>query len=332
MVHRRFSARLGLALIATGLASVGCEGCPLFAPVPECNADEDCPEEGAICEDGVCLAPGDLDAGALEPDAGVTDSGPRDAGEVDSGIVDAGVFDAGEPEDAGVVDAGLPDAGSVDAGAVDAGEKDAGPFDAGPEERECLSSRDCDFDRLCSDLRDEGNEVVPYCRGEAAGNGLIGDLCVAQGDCLSGFCTPRGKVCSEACEDAEIDCGVGTACTAYPFGATDGFNYLSVCVLACDRDADCPAERFCTYNGNPSTNVFDSVCEEAAGPGGLGDPCNAATDCASGLCLAEGCTRACVDANDCVGGAIGNPMNACVDVTVADPNDTGTPQTLQMCR
>lgn len=326
MANRRSFARLSLSSIAFALAAVGCEGCPLFAPAPECVEAADCAEEGAICEDGVCLAPGDLDAGAIADDAGPVDAGTVDAGRIDAGVTDAGAADAG-------IDGGLDDAGhEFDAGGVDAGEKDAGPFDAGPDELQCLSSRDCDFDRLCSDLRDEGSEVVPYCRGEGAGTGVLGDLCVGGGDCASGLCTPRGKVCSEACEDADLDCGAQMACTAYPFGATDGFNYLSVCVLSCASDADCPTDRFCTYNGNPHTNVFDSVCEEAAGSGGLGDPCASATDCASGLCLSEGCTRACVDSSDCSGGASANPMNACVDVTVADPNETGAAQTLRMCR
>lgn len=292
-----------LSLLALSLSTLvvasACDGCD-----PEAR------------EDGGAL--GVIDAGSAPlPDAGEGDAGrqPGDAGPV---VDDAGpdVDDAGaQPGDAGPAPG---DAGTA--------EEDAGPPLA------CLSSRACPAPAICSDLQDEGDEVVPYCRApEAGGAGALGEQCEAAEECESGLCLPRVEACGVACQDAALDCPGGAVCTAYPFGATSGASWIGVCAPGCGGDDDCGEGRVCTYNGNLPADVFDAVCEIPAGPGDLGAACDAATDCQAGLCLPEGCTRVCEDGSDCAGGLAGNPMAGCEDVQVASPSDDGT-AILKMCR
>jgi len=109
----------------------GVENCPSLLTSP---LGTTCLDEGHICRQDGCIAPGPnclfiecicesgtcswVNQATLVPDAGPTDAGPADAGTTDAGPVDAGATDAG-PVDAGTTDAGTTDAG-YDAG-YDAG-------------------------------------------------------------------------------------------------------------------------------------------------------------------------------------------------------------------
>lgn len=286
--------------------------------VPVVGACDGC---GFGAPDGGPPSPTDGGANALV-DAGF-DAGPSDAG-IDAGPRDAG-FDAG-PSDAGF-DAGPQDAG-FDAGPSDAG-FDAGPLDAGlPDAGACLSTQDCASPLVCSELRDVGTTVEPWCRAPQAGDPLL-SVCAAGATCASKLCVPRARVCSEACELSARDCGAGV-CTAYPFAfdVGDTPTWIGVCAAGCAADDDCPDGRLCTYNGNPLTNAFDRVCEEPDGAKVFGAVCGADNECESGLCLASQttCTTPCEGAADCAA-----PLATCDDVTVATPDGQGN-TLLRMCR
>ncbi|MCP4500025.1 MAG: hypothetical protein GY822_08700 [Deltaproteobacteria bacterium] len=99
------------------------------------------------------------------------------------------------------------------------------------------------------------------------------------------------------------DCGVLGVCTAYSLQTSTGNSTSEpVCVLSCERESDCPEGRHCTYNGNPLSNVFDRICEEAVGANLLLSSCSIDAECQSGLCVLDVCSAPCVENVDCPGG------------------------------
>ncbi|MCB9591570.1 MAG: matrixin family metalloprotease [Sandaracinaceae bacterium] len=139
--------------------------------------------------------------------------------------------------------------------------------------------------------------------------------CPSGQECVSGRCETAmgdGTICSPCSGDS--DCGgAGDLCLGYP----DGGNF---CGRACSSDADCSGDRCLSTSGGVrqcgrvvGTNVSctmtggctrDSDCSSGercsggscvpAGMGAaLGQPCEAQTDCQSGLCRGGACTSTC---------------------------------------
>mgnify|MGYP000043869156 FL=1 len=280
-MHRSLSS-LPLLLLLMWIAmafAAGCEGCE--APPPD-DAGVAPTEDGGV---------------VVEPDAGAIDAGEPevvvDAGEpdvvVDAGATDAGIQDAGEPD---VVDAGEFDAG-VDAGMP---VEDAGPT-------ACTRSDDCAVDEACSLLveADTEDDYTGECQALDVGGLARFEKCAMSSACESQLCIPRAQVCGDICVD-DSDCG-GEVCTAYPLGTTSGqSSFEPLCVVGCERQADCDEGRYCTYNGNPLKNAYDAICEAAVGAGAYLAQCNVDEDCASGMCINNICSAPCALESDCPAG------------------------------
>lgn len=160
--------------------------------------------------------------------------------------------------------------------------------------RACRSDADCGGDRCVSTsggpqcVRFSG--TMPTCTASSPGCTRDTD-CDADEICSGGTCVPRpatGRELGEACA-GDSDCRSGL-CLA------------GACSQSCDwlEPASCPSGFYC--NEDPSSCGNGFCVRGAAGPGGLGAPCSADTDCASLYCDGGVCTQPCIPS-----GAVGCP-------------------------
>ncbi len=130
-------------------------------------------------------------------------------------------------------------------------------------------------------------EPFPACAAAAAA--VLGDRCLADGECASGACCHG--VCSTCCATAGAPaCAAGAACAA----------------------------RAKTTDGKPARTAWQ--CAPGGGLDATGTPCLADGDCASGACAGGGVLRVCADGRRCASDAdcpTGPPGNPCTAIGVA---------------
>ena len=294
----------------------GCEGCTPLPSAEDAGADAGRPsgfDAGTLADSGLADS-GFADSGFA--DSGFADSGFADSGFADSGFADSGFADSGFA-DSGFADSGFADSGFADSGFVDAGFVDAGFTDSGIRAR-CDSAEECSEDQACSEFvaTPAEDDFFAQCRAADANQASLLEKCSTSSSCESQFCASRAKVCSEACQ-VDPDCGSAGRCTAYPLLTPSGqSSFEKLCVVGCERNTDCPSDRFCTYNGNPLTQTYDAICEEAVGDSALLSPCAVDAECQSGLCVLDVCSAPCVQNADCPGGT-------CIEFVLAEPTGSG---------
>ncbi len=131
-----------------------------------------------------------------------------------------------------------------------------------PAGADCPEGFFCDESEGCAD---------GVCVPGAAGEGLVGDGCTSDTDCIGLLCADFGaeaSQCSEPCEPGGESCGDGARCVARGTGCGG-------CVAACVV-GDCGPLEFCAAG----------ICEALRLDGA---PCQEARECASGICQSLTC-------------------------------------------
>ncbi|MCK5690107.1 hypothetical protein KAI87_12595, partial [Myxococcota bacterium] len=159
---------------------------------------------------------------------------------------------------------------------------------------ECVEDEDCtEADASC-----EWNSTGEYFSCEAADFPGLSDSCTSGDDCDSGFCyeTAADSFCS-LCEVAG-DCGVQRDCVFYArdsYAVCEGTGILGATCESSDQcisDAcaaevcsECATSEDCGEGGScvEDTDLGYHVCE-----GGLGNSCETAEECDSGVCYDTG--------------------------------------------
>ncbi|MEO8180305.1 MAG: hypothetical protein ABI895_15825 [Deltaproteobacteria bacterium] len=150
----------------------------------------------------------------------------------------------------------------------------------------------------CSDGIRNGEELEADCGGGACPGCPVGNRCNGAEDCLTGVCGAAGTCSAASCNDAVrnqnetgVDCGGSCPeCgTGQPCGVA-GDCQSGVCAGGCAAGIDrCCQAASCddgVRNGNePVTDCGNAAC----GGCGIGSPCGAGRECASGLCQAGSC-------------------------------------------
>ncbi len=165
----------------------------------------------------------------------------------------------------------------------------------------------------------------------------LGSPCTGDDECIGTMCadTPEGRLCSASCNPLrpELSCPTGLYCARSgscdglcvplpdprPMGAPDGSDCttdLECISLFCADPGDGRQRCLTPCRGDEGTCYAGEVCSAVAGAcgscvdaaivvgaRGLGEPCSAMEDCASGMCNSEAglsyCTRACGEDADC---------------------------------
>jgi hypothetical protein len=155
----------------------------------------------------------------------------------------------------------------------------------------CGSAADCIANHYCS----VGSTCEPL---KANGVG-----CGANGQCLSGLCSPDGVCCDDACG------GTCESCLGALTGGSDGT--CAAINAYTDPDMECLAGQLC--NGSGSCQLDDGE--------GCGAPGECITGfCAYGVCCTSACSGVC---QSCVMADTGSPDGTCGVVTDGiDPNDS----------
>ena len=195
----------------------------------------------------------------------------------------------------------------------------------------------------CQDVDPIGAELGATCDDAfdcAHGNGCVPDLagvlrcaapCVAADECGGGkYCIPRVALPEIGAAAAVVH----GACLRVPAGVGSGG--------PCTADRDCLGEETCRAQALPNGDVT-RYCARGDGFFTVGQPCNDAGECASGLCVGGVCGGLCDDDADCgsrlfcvadarvddavvLGGECQAPASACVrdvDCNAADGCDDG---------
>jgi len=131
-----------------------------------------------------------------------------------------------------------------------------------------------------------------------AGNGMIGDACVATADCQMGdscATTDPGGQCVKACA-APADCPAGSTCTDE-----------KKCYKTCAAAADCPRSGYACVDATDVAAKAAKVCDIKP-LGGIGDACAATADCELGDDCATTdpggqCVKVCKTQVDCPTGS-----------------------------
>ncbi|MEM6957834.1 MAG: Dickkopf N-terminal cysteine-rich domain-containing protein [Myxococcota bacterium] len=188
----------------------------------------------------------------------------------------------------------------------------------------CDGAGSCDSS--CASNDDSQCKPAAFCDASdlCVADGMLGDLCENNGDCVLGFCADN------VCCDSECG-GTCESCAMADTSQTDGFctniiagtdpggecgNYFcdgGVCDTDCEPDLDslCKPGTFCDAQGGPANDVCIPL-------GGLGDACERATDCMSGTSCVDGvcCDSACTGTcRSCLGAQTGGSDGLCADIT-----------------
>jgi hypothetical protein len=144
------------------------------------------------------------------------------------------------------------------------------------------------------------------CPADCARNGtcLMTGCPIPDPDCAS--CGDDGN-CAEGCATEDPDCpvGVGEPCQAGPECVSGQClpdpqdSNVSFCTSACNSDGTgCPDGMTCSDFGGQWYCIYDGIA-----PGAVGQACDGAEDCASGMCEGFGeeqlCTAICNDGYSC---------------------------------
>jgi len=156
---------------------------------------------------------------------------------------------------------------------------------------------------ICDDGIMDGSETDVDCGGSTCNKCLGGKSCLANTDCISGFCNSTTNKCvASQCEDGlkdgaetDIDCGGGTCMKC---GATK----------ACSSGGDCTSG----YCGATSHTCVADQCHDMVKDGAETD-----VDCGGGTC--GGCTvgRSCIANGDCASGSC-STSHVCVSSQCTD--------------
>ena len=148
---------------------------------------------------------------------------------------------------------------------------------------------------------------------------LIGGTCSMDEECGSGVCS-HGFCCDSTCDQPCARCDE-TGSEGFCTPARHGFAGAPICApfvcdgvgfdcpTTCSFDSDCVDGGFCNLATDPPT------CQVI---GSLGDPCDAADQCESGVC-ADGvcCTSSCTDS--CARCDVPSSVGVCTPVPVGTP-------------
>lgn len=143
------------------------------------------------------------------------------------------------------------------------------------------------------------------------GDGAMCATCGSGADCANGICLryPDGNnYCGADCASSS-DCGAGDRCVSVSGAGNQcvrgpmGSETCAVAPSGCTSDAACATGQRCDLASG------DCVAVPSGGLG-LGGTCAAATECASGLCLAGRCSQSCnwLDTRSCPSGFFCNGM------------------------
>lgn len=206
----------------------------------------------------------------------------------------------------------------------------------GPAPGGCTTDSDCASGERC----DRG-----VCISAGGGATPLGGACAAHGECASGTCFDG--VCTQTCDWPVGACPSGFYCDGLATGACGagvclaGTSGAAAIGEGCSENTDC-ANFYCFLGVcsepcNPETvgacpgggvcQVGALACRGACGAAGsLGDPCDANTQCASGMCAASGedrfCTNLCDASSPCPEG-YGCTSAGAVDVCVPNGGALG---------
>ncbi|HNS98610.1 MAG TPA: hypothetical protein PKL73_16775 [Polyangiaceae bacterium] len=196
----------------------------------------------------------------------------------------------------------------------------------------CANSQACDPGEVCSELQNEGNQLVAYCRQTNAGGSELGSPCTSDGQCASLSCPSWLGFCTEVCS-SPMDCD-----STSPQACVDVFNngasIVAACAPSCKRDADCSAGHVCKIATDSASNLHRFICGPGWGSDQVGVSCQTSNSCASGMCLRNYtngqlvdaiCSAPCNTGADCPVG-----YQVCVDVEMSTPSGGGK-QTVRMC-
>ncbi|MDF1566000.1 MAG: hypothetical protein P1V51_23395 [Deltaproteobacteria bacterium] len=188
----------------------------------------------------------------------------------------------------------------------------------------CSASSQCPAGFRCADRSEDGAFVClpPSLAGGSVGSAALGDPCLLDDDCQSGFC--ESEVCADTCQrqddcggDGSYECQVvsrggrsGAFCgpTAASGGlqgevcadsaecargvCADNSPDPSTCSDPCCSSADCPPGHICwlvTWADWQRGDGLPRTCVEFQSPGStpIGDPCVDDYDCARGSCVID---------------------------------------------
>ncbi len=163
----------------------------------------------------------------------------------------------------------------------------------------CLANDDCTDPEICVATR-MGNSVELTCQDPVPGGGELGDMCVADSDCLSGLCVDGA--CSEPCQ-RPIDCSPDGSFVCEPEGSlTVNGQLLNVCKPKppeqCLSNSQCSSPERCVATRGQSAIEFTCGMPNANG-GNTGATCTTDSDCIQNLCLGGVCAPPCQGNGDC---------------------------------
>jgi hypothetical protein len=196
----------------------------------------------------------------------------------------------------------------------------------------CPNTAACDPGEYCTELMQEGQLLVPYCRQGNAGGDPTGTFCSSGASCASLSCPNWLGFCTEVCS-TDSDC-VATTKQACVDVFNNGSSVVAACAPACAKVSECPTGTTCMIARDSANNKNRFICGPGWGTDPVGTNCMVENKCASGLCIqnyANGqivdaiCTAPCVTGADCPSG-----YQVCTDVQMNTPSGTGT-QTIRMC-
>lgn len=160
----------------------------------------------------------------------------------------------------------------------------------------CLDDIDCDDANPCSGSipMPKPAPVGTACSGHLLCNGAgscgseLGNSCIADAGCSSGFCVDGvccNTACTENCKSCNVQGSVGT-CTNTPFYASDG---------ACGGPKVCDGQGACKFaNGERCVGGADQcasgICRATRCKALEGQACTSNQDCAVGVCTNGVCS------------------------------------------
>ena len=167
----------------------------------------------------------------------------------------------------------------------------------------CLSDSECSGTDRC--VASKTMTAIEFACADPVGAGESAEACVADADCAQNLCIDGA--CAGPCETVG-DCGgppLRCEVTNVDLG-NNAMDSAQICVppIQCANQGDCPVAANEVCYVREDNGVIDPICRNPnVGGGGLGQVCNADSECANNLCSStrfrDVCVLPCVDDADC---------------------------------